>query len=145
MGKFKFKFENIVRIKDAHKKKIQRDISLIDNKVLKIRRNIDEIKTALANEKKLKYSSHVFAKDLQSIERYEVFIKKKINSFENEIEKLNNLRKKKLEELSKILSDEKMFDILREKHLQKFSFEENKAETKAFDEIAIQKAGRDKK
>lgn len=145
MGKFKFKFENIARIKESLKKKNQRDIALIENKILKIQQSIEKTKSDFEMEKQIRNQSNLKAKDLQFLERHEIFIKKKINSFENEIEKLKVLKNKKLEELKMISRDEKMLEILREKHFEKFTFEEYKAETKAFDELAIRKAGRSNK
>jgi len=145
MGKFKFKFENIVRIKEAIKKKTQRDIGLIDKKILKIHLNIEETKEELQKEKQFQFNKQIRVKDLQAIERHELYIKKKLKSFENEIEKLKKIRELKVEELTLILKDEKMFELLRAKHFEKYTFEEYKTETRAFDEMAIQKSGRGKK
>jgi len=142
MGKFRFKFENIARIKETLKKKIQRDIGLIDIKISKFQRDIETLKVNFEKEKKYYFEKHAKVNEIQSLERHEIFIKKKIISFENEIKKLKSLRMKKIDELVSLSKDEKMFETLKENYLEKFREEERKTEGKLFDELALRKSSR---
>jgi flagellar export protein FliJ len=142
MGKFRFKFENIARIKETLKKKIQRDIGLIDIKISKFQRDIGTLKENFEKEKKYYFEKHAKVNEIQSLERHEIFIKKKIISFENEIKKLKSLRMKKIDELVSLSKDEKMLETLKENYLEKFREEERKTEGKLFDELALRKSSR---
>ncbi|GAB4133614.1 MAG: hypothetical protein Fur0015_06860 [Ignavibacteriales bacterium] len=142
MGKFRFKFDNIARIKETMKKKILRDISLIDNKILKYQEEIKKLKESFEEEKNFYFEKHSKAEEIQTLERHEIFIKKKINSFENEIRKLKKLRTEKVNELSSLAKEEKILELLKEKHLEKYLYEERKIEEKLFDELALRKSSR---
>lgn len=142
MGKFKFKFDNIAHIKETMKKKIQRDINLIDNKILKYQQAIEELKEEYEKEKKYYFNKHSKVNEIQTLERHEIFVKKKTNSFENEIKKLKILRSQKVDELVGLSKEEKVLELLKGKHFEKYQFEERKTEEKLFDELALRKSSR---
>ncbi|PJA95548.1 MAG: hypothetical protein CO129_11190 [Ignavibacteriales bacterium CG_4_9_14_3_um_filter_34_10] len=142
MGKFNFKFETIARIKETLKKKIQRDIALVDSKILKIIDNINSLKSGFEKEKKYYFGKHSKVNEIQSLERHEIFVKKKIIFFENEIKKLKGIRIQKIDELVSLSKGEKILETLKEKHLEKFNYEERKTEGKLFDELALRKSAR---
>lgn len=145
MSKFKFKFDNIARIKATIKKKILRDISQMDNKIAKFQDDIQKLKASLQEEKEYYFQKHSRVEEMQTLERHEIFIKKKINSFENEIRKLKKLKTEKVNELTKLAKEEKILELLKEKHLEKYLYEEKKIEEKFFDEIALRLSSRGEK
>ncbi len=145
MGKFKYKFENIHRIKKTLEKKVQREISEIE---LEIDKRKSDIKTLLAEkhnkQAELKKRKTLKVSELQFHEQFFNNIDAKVLELSQEIEKLNEIREQKMEELIEKSKETKMFEKLEEKHFEKFQKEENKLEQLEMDDIATKKFVRSK-
>ncbi|MGD8777607.1 MAG: flagellar export protein FliJ [Ignavibacteria bacterium] len=145
MAKFKYKFENIHRIKKTIEKKVQREVAEIE---LEIDRRLAEVKNLLAEkqEKKieLKNKKSLKVSELQFHEQFFLTIDKKVELINDDIVKLKKDKEIKMNELVEKSKETKMFEKLEEKHFEIFQKEENKLEQVEMDDIATKKFVRSK-
>ncbi|MBI9073635.1 MAG: flagellar FliJ family protein [Melioribacteraceae bacterium] len=140
MAKFKYKYESLKRIKEALEKKVQREINVID---IDIRRCENEV--VGMNGKKTEQKEKMYAKknlknsELQFLNNFMNYMDGQIRQKKEEITRLNRSREHKLLELIEKSKELKVFSVLEEKHLEQFTYEQNKIEQNELDEIASKK------
>jgi flagellar FliJ protein len=139
MAKFKFKFENVKKVKEALETKAKKEIAVIDNEIARENKAkqklIDE-----ANENKKSYSKkNIKASELSFFKNYVSANEKKIEKIEASIHKLDIKRDAKMNELIEKKKENKILEKLEENMQKDFDKEQNKNELKKFDELATQK------
>ena len=145
MAKFHYKFEAIKKVKEALEKKAQKEIALIDLEIKKLEDEYRKLTELELKSKKEFVKVHVMISELQFMKGYELFLQKQRESITNKINKLNERKKVKLEELVRRSKEYKIFNMLEEHHLNTFNSEQNKLELDQINEIATQKFIRQEK
>lgn len=144
MAKFKYQFESILRIKETLEKKIQKEISLIDleidnlNKVLQ-----DMLEERNVTKKNVGARRNIKASELQFYNEVEILMDAQMKKISGEINRLEEKKKVKVEELIAKSKEHKIFETLEGKHLEDFVFDQNQIEQKEIDEIAMKKFARE--
>lgn len=145
MAKFKFKFDNVKKVKEALETKTKKELAVIDNEIEKEKnakqRLIDE---AYVNKKNYSKNS-IKVSELKFLKNYETVTEKKIEKIDSNIQKLDVKRDVKLDELVEKKKENKILAKLEENMQIDFDKEQNKLDLKKFDEIATQKFVRHKK
>ncbi len=140
MSKFKYRFENIKRIKETFEKEVQRQIKLIDKEISRLYEYIEELESEKDNEKKNIFNkSFVNSKELHFYSNIEKLIDEKIELANQKIAGLKEEKKKKINELLVKSKERRIFEKLEEHHYEEFKLNENKAEQKEVDEFANKK------
>ncbi len=145
MAKFHYKFEAIKKVKEALEKKAQKEIAVIDLEIKKLEDEYKRLTELDLKSKKEFVKVHVSAGELQFMKGYELFLQKQRELITNKINKLNEKRKIKLDELVHRSKEHKIFNMLEEHHLNTFNSEQNKLELDQINEIATQKFVRQEK
>ena len=145
MSKFRFKFENVKKVKEALETKTKKEIAQIDIEIEEDNNQkqklIDEKKNALNKISRVS----VKASELRFCKNYESLTEKKIQKIDEHMHKLGIRREIKIEELVEKKRETKILSKLEENMLDDFNKEQNKLDIKKFDEIATQKFVRQKK
>ncbi len=139
MAKFKFKFDNVKKVKEALETKTKKEIAVIDMEIAREKEQkqniIDE-----ANELTRKYEKHnLKASELRFFKNYKTVTEKKIERIDENLHKLDVKRELKMDELVEKKKENKILSKLEENMLQEYEKEQNKLDLKKFDEIATQK------
>ncbi len=142
MAKFDFKFETIKRIKDKLKSKAQKELAEINLKIDQKKVKIDEARRELYETKQMLRKDGGKVSELHYYERHGIYLNGKITKMIADIEKLEIEKQKRLDELVVKTQESKMFELLKDKHLQVYNEEELKKDNAFLDELAIQKSGR---
>jgi len=145
MAKFNFRYSSIKKIKENFEKKSQKELAQIDlfiRQQKELRTNLIAEINSLRNENMRK---RVCASELIFKSGYKNSMQKKIESVDSEIENLNKQRTEKLVEVLQKSKEKKILSNLESIHLENFQLESTQAETKALDEIAVQKFLRNNK
>ncbi len=143
MAKFKYKYQNIKRIKKIFEKEIQRQISEINIKIQKLNEYKEELIKEKENEKqKILAKNYVEGKELHFYSKFEKYINEKLEYVESKIKMLEKEKKEKVEELIEKSKETKIFEKLEEHHKTAFDNEQNKLEQLRMDEIALKKTGK---
>lgn len=137
MGKFKFRFDSIINVKEILEKKIQEEIYLIDREI-----NETQNQLTMVIEERLKAQQKMMEKmqkvaEFQSSKMYDALLEKQIIFLKHQIEKLNEKKELKYVELVERKKEHKILDTLKENQRQEFMIEERRAELKELNEIAI--------
>ncbi|MCK9281809.1 MAG: flagellar export protein FliJ [Melioribacteraceae bacterium] len=137
MGKFKFQFDSIVRVKEIFEKNIMKDISIIekeiysvDSKIEILKRNIKSLENEIGMGKisALNYrSSKIYIKQLEG----------QIDSFVKVIIDLKSKKEKKFVELREKKKEIQILETLKENKKQEFMVESNREELMQLNDIAI--------
>lgn len=140
MTKFKFKFEAVNKVKQNLEKKVTRDLALIN---LEINSISNEIENLFAEKQKVRSGSftgsRIKANELQTRLNYEKFLDEIIKIKLERKASMEIEKGKIIEELAQKKKEVKIFDSLKEKHLQLHNLEQNKNELFLLDEIAAKK------
>lgn len=139
MAKFKFKFDNVKKVKEALETKAKKEVAVIDSEIAKENNDkqklIDE-----TNENRKNYSGNSLRiSELRFIKNYVYANEKKIEKIEDNIHKLDIKRDAKMHELVEKKKENKILEKLEENMQKEFDKEQNKLDLKKFDEIATQK------
>jgi len=145
MAKFKFKFDNVKKVKEALETKTKKEIAVIDNQIEK-EKNAKQKLIDESNELKKSFlKGNVKVSDLKFFKNYGVITEKTIEKMDDNIHKLDVKREVKMDELIEKKKENKILSKLEENMQNEFDKEQNKLDLKKFDEIATQKFIRQKK
>ena len=144
MAAFKFKFKSVQNVKKNLEKKVQKELALIELKIDSLKEVQNNLRIDLKNHR-LSARGNKKMSEIQFVKSYAIYIERKIESIEQKIDDLEKEKKMKLADLLQKSKEHKMFDKLEEKHLEKFTKDQNKSDMKNIDEIAIQKFARVKR
>ncbi|MEI7811708.1 MAG: flagellar export protein FliJ [Ignavibacteria bacterium] len=143
MGKFTYKFESIMKVKETFEKKVQKEISLLDIEIDNMNKSIkalmdekEKFRNSLTTKKNIKVSELQFYNDVENL--LEIQVKK---LFEG-LTKLKVAKEHKMNELVQKIKEHKMFEVLKEKHYENYILFENQVEQKEIDEIATKRFAR---
>lgn len=142
MAKFRFKFETVKRIKDRLKSKAQKELAEVNVKIDQKKMKIEEAKQELLQSKLMLRGELTKVAELHFYERHGIYLNSRIKKMHKELEVLEVEKKIRLKELVSKTKESKMFELLQEKHFEKYKEEILKEENTFLDELAIQKSGR---
>lgn len=142
MSKFKFKFQAISKIKDRLKTKAQKELAVINLKIETKNTAIEKTRQELIDNKKVLTAGSYKVAELHYYERHGVFLSGKLKKLKTELDSFMLERRNKLNELLLKTKEQKMFELLEQKHFENYKYDELKKENKMLDELAIQKMGR---
>jgi flagellar export protein FliJ len=142
MSKFKFKFSSISKIKERLKTKAQKELAEINLKIDSVNEFIERTKQEILDNKKMLSTGSYKASELHYYERHGVYLKGKLAKYKKQLDSFRLERQNKMNELVVKTKEQKMFDLLEQKHYENFKHQELKKENMLLDEIAIQKIGR---
>lgn len=138
--KFVYKFESIKRIKETLQKKVQKEISEIDQKKQQVSLEIEKLaNTIKAMQLEIGQKKQVKVAEMQHLSRYEAYLNEKIQSLQLELNALDKERENKMAELLQKQKEQKIFEVLETKKREEFMTEANHIEQMTIDEIANQK------
>jgi flagellar export protein FliJ len=137
MGKFKFKYDPIKRVKEQLEKKVQKEIAEFNDLIEKNKNIITGLEEEMMS-KKLKFKKETKASELQFQKNYETYMLVLIDNIKIKINELVRQKNKKLLELMEKTKEKKIFIKLEEKHLEDFKKIERKIEANSIDEAASQ-------
>ena len=138
MAKFKYKFEAIKKIKERMEKKVQKEVAIIELEIEKKETEIRELNKQIRNEKtKVLNRKSMKGSELHFYSMYENFLINRIDEIKAELIIKKEERSKKIKELEEKIKETKIFEKLKEKHLQEFIIEQDKLEQLELDEIAV--------
>ena len=145
MAKFKFKFDNVKKVKETLETITKKEIAVID-------KEIEQEKIAKqkliedANEQKKNFTkSSMKASDFRFLKNFSDATEKKIERIDQSIQNLDKKREVKMDELVEKKKENKILAKLEENMQKEFDKEQNRLDLKKFDEIATQKFVRQKK
>jgi len=145
MAKFKFKFDNVKKVKEALETITKKEIAVID-KEIEIEKNAKQKLIDEVTEQKNKYSkSSIKVSEIMFLKNYGTVTEKKIEKIDENIQRLDVRRENKMDELIEKKKENKILLKLEENMQKEFDIEQNKQDLKKFDEIATQKFVRQKK
>lgn len=145
MAKFKFKFENVKKVKEALETITKKEIAVID-KQIEVEKDAKQKLIDESTENKRKYSkTSIKASEFRFLKNYGTVTEKKIERIDENIHKLDEKRETKMDELVEKKKENKILCKLEENMQIEFDKEQNKIDLKKFDEIATQKFVRRKK
>ncbi len=137
MGKFDFRFQSVLNVKEILQKKIEEEISLIAKEKKDLRH---QLALLLEERKKVlqKITGHTMkASEYQSVKMYDSHLEKEMLSIEKKIENCEKRKQQKLKELVERKKEKKAFEIIKENDRENFMIEDGHKELKGLNEIAI--------
>jgi flagellar protein FliJ len=137
MAKFQFRFEQILKVKEIQKKKIQQEISVIENEIQALKNNMLFVMDEREKVRKSLSESSSRVADYQSAKMYEKQLGIIIQNLEHKINELELKKEMKTMELIERKKEAKVFETLKEKALADFNEEEKVIELKELNEIAL--------
>jgi len=143
MKKFKYKFDSVLNFKDNIKKEAMKEVALVGKQIEESAIKKEKLIEELNGCKMGNNIGSMKISELQFIESHIYYLKKKIEFIDSEIARLKLLMKIKQSELIEKTKESKIFHKLKESKFLQFKKEENRAETKMLDELAIQKSSRE--
>ncbi|GBD91554.1 flagellar FliJ protein [bacterium BMS3Abin04] len=140
MAKFLYKFENIKRIKKTFEKEIQRQLSVLNLEIRKLKEYIEGLLNEKEEEKaKVLSKQYLNSSELHFYSDFEKLINKKIDVARGKIKMLGKEKEDKIIELTQKAKERKIFEKLEEHHLNDFKFKQNKLEQINIDDLASKK------
>ncbi|MCZ7603281.1 MAG: flagellar export protein FliJ [Melioribacteraceae bacterium] len=143
MSRFQYKFQAIEDIKEKIKKNSEKEYALSRKVVDAKKDEINEIKNNL--EETFTEQAKMTPQEMIFRASYREALIRKMELKEKELAILEDESKHKLAQLVEHHKDHKVFERLKEKHLDEFTKEQTKLEMKFIDEIANQKFNRKEK
>lgn len=138
MTKFIYKFDSIKRIKETLENKVRKEVSLIENEIEIMNCRMKNVNIEIEKNKKTFTSREsVKASELQFQTEVENLLQLDASNIQKEINKLENQKQAKLNELVEKSKECKMLEALENKHHEDFIFEQNHIEQKILDEMAV--------
>ncbi len=140
MAKFLYRFENIKRIKKTFEKEVQRQLSVLNLKIRKLKDYIEELLLEREEEKaKVLSKQYLSSSELHFYSDFEKLIDKKIDVAKGKIKTLEKEKEEKIIELTQKAKERKILEKLEEHHLNDFKFKQNKLEQINIDDMASKK------
>ncbi|MFA7288889.1 MAG: flagellar export protein FliJ [Melioribacteraceae bacterium] len=137
MGKFKFKFDPIVRVKEIFEKNIMKDISIIEKEIYTVDRKIEDLKRNIKSLENEIGTGKISAINYKSSKLYVKQLEGQIDSFVKIIVDLKSKREIKFVELREKKKEIQILETLKENKKQEFMIDANREELKQLNEIAI--------
>lgn len=145
MSNFKFKFESVKKVKEVFEKKAQKDLAQIDLFITKHQEIRQKLVDEINDLRNSAFKKKMNIAELQFIGGYDTVLKQQIEMQTEVITQLEKKRSKKIEEVAAKTKEKKILNQLEETHREKFHRDNNSAELKFFDEIAVQNFNKVKK
>lgn len=143
MGKFQFKYHTVKNVKDLLEKKVQKEVSAIENQILDYKEQYDSYMESLADCKNSRHNvKKIF--EIKIIEDHQKFLSEQIYQIENKIKLLESKKDEKLSELTEKNKEKKIFETLEESAFNNFIYEEMLKEEKILDDFSSQKIARER-
>lgn len=137
MGKFKFRFDSIIRIKEILEKRIQEEIAVIDREIVDLKNQLKIIFDERMRIQKNMLERPLKAVEFQSAKMYDSILEKQIQAVQKKIKLVVKKRQEKQNELVEKRKEQKVFETLKENQLQEFNIEDRRLELKETNEIGI--------
>jgi flagellar FliJ protein len=137
MGKFKFRFDSIIRIKEILEKRIQEEIAVIDREIVDLKNQLKIIFDERMRIQKNMLERPLKAVEFQSAKMYDSILEKQIQAVQKKIKLVVKKRQEKQNELVEKRKEQKVFETLKENQLQEFNIEDRRMELKETNEIGI--------
>ena len=142
MGKFKFKFESLLQVKEILEKRLQEEISAIDREIEEYRYQLFIVINE-RNDIESKMIDHAMkVGEFQSTKMYDSLLEKKVLSIQKTIGNLQRKKEVKKTELIEKRKELKVFETLKENQREAFFIEEGRAEMKELNDIAVRNYSR---
>ena len=139
MAKFIYKFESIKKVKEALEKKAQKEVSEIELEIEKQQREYSRIDDIEIRSRNSSMKKDVLVAEIKFKKNYELYLNKQKSAVMKKIQVLEEKKKAKLNELIQKSKEHKIFNSLEESYHENFNNEQNRAELKFINELAIQK------
>ncbi|MDX9925143.1 MAG: flagellar export protein FliJ [Ignavibacteriaceae bacterium] len=137
MGKFKFQFDSIVRVKEIFEKNIMKDISVLEKEIYAANKKIDDLKRNIKSLENEIGAGKISALNYKSSKNYIHQLEVQMESFVKLIIELKAKREKKFEELRERKKEIQILETLKENKKQEYIVDSNREELKQLNEIAI--------
>lgn len=145
MAKFKFKFDNVKKVKETLETITKKEIALIDKEIEKEKMARKKLIEDAEEQKKSFTKNSMKASEFRFLKNFSDATEKKIENIDQSIQNLDKKREVKMDELVEKKKENKILAKLEENMQKEFDKEQNKLDLKKFDEIATQKFVRQKK
>ncbi len=137
MGRFKFRLQSVIKVKEIQQKKIERELAQIKKRILQEQARLENLE---GEREKVASSSHldgiVKASDIIVRQNYLRKISDEIH-FENaRLENLAESETKKIDEVLDVKKDKEAIEHLREKRLEEYKRELDRTEQVLIDAVA---------
>ncbi len=137
MGKFNYRFDSIIRVKEILEKRIQEEIALIDKEIKDLRYQNSLIVEERGKNQRNMLSRPLKAAEFQSAKLYDSLLEKQIIEIQKKIE-LNLLKRQdKYRELVERKKEQKVFETHKENQHIEYIVDEYRRELKDINEIGI--------
>lgn len=145
MAKFVYKFETIKKVKETLEKKVQKEVAVIEIQIDKMMAEYDRLTNEVMAERNKPLDRSITAGELKVKKGYEYFLEKQRVSILDQISKLKESKKIKMEELVQKSKEHTIFETLEDNYVEDFKNEQNRLEMRFADELASQKYVRQNK
>jgi flagellar protein FliJ len=137
MGKYKFKFQSVMNVKEIMEKKIQEEISRINKAIDDLRKELTLVQKERIRASKEMIKRRAKVSDYQSMKMYDSHLESEIISIEKKIAACIKMRELKQKELIEKKKEIKAFETLKDNDYQNYLIDERRSELKVLNEIAI--------
>jgi len=143
MKNFRFRYENILKLKEDAEDKVKHELAMINSKLVQLKNELDyfrheEVSYLHSVDKLLSNGCSAF--DLRNIENYKNFHRKRIKSQEMEVERTEELLALKKGELVEAIKEKKIMEKLKEREYNSYLENVKAAEEKVVDQIVSYKS-----
>lgn len=145
MAKFVYKFETIKKVKETLEKKVQKEVAVIEIQIDKMMAEYDRLTNEVMAARNKPLDKNITAGELKVKKGYEYFLEKQRVSILDQINKLRERKKIKMEELVQKSKEHSIFETLEDNYIEDFKNEQNRLEMRFADELASQKFVRQNK
>lgn len=140
MQKFIFKFDPLIKLKEAIEKKLHKEISEINDQIINCEEKSKQIILKKAESQNTK--NNISVSELKFRKDYIRSLELQWKNLQMEIEELIKKRETKKNEMVQRMKEKKIFQKLEEIHHESFNDEQKKIESAFINEIAVQKYAR---
>lgn len=143
MAKFSFKLESVKNVKEINERLAQRELAQIESYIQDhqlIKENLTKEVNSIRNNVRQKLP----ASELKFLYDYQSTLIKKIEFEDEELVKLDEMKKNKIQELIIKTKETKKLSRLEELHREDFNNNASKLESKMLDDIAVTNYKREK-
>lgn len=139
MAPFVYKFKTLKKVKDEQKKKVQKELAVIEGEIDACNSDKENLQNQLIDNRKSITGSGYKISELLFHKGCELVIVKKMENLQEKMNALIDKKDKILIELQQKSKEHKIFDTLEDNLREQFIKEQNQIEMKNLDEIAVQK------
>lgn len=137
MDKFKFKFQAVKKVKEIFEKKVEEEISRINQQIIEHRDQMSKVSDERKRLKETMVKQLRKVVDYQSMKSYDVQLEKEIAFILKKINLLIKKREEKQNELLERKKEVKAFEKLKENAYENYLIEDRKDELKVLNEVAV--------